>query len=105
MAGRALEIENDVINTNDRESMLTFSKNCFIFSSFIIYVKSKELDITVEIKVIFHLVPITLLAKRSFPIIHCFPEIGKQLLYKFNIKSRTIRLGEALMVSYFYRFY
>jgi len=104
MDGRALDIENDVINTNDRESILTFSKNCFILSSFIIYVKSKELDITVEIKDFFHLVPITLLAKRSFPIIHCFPKIGKQLLYKFNIKSRTIRLGEASMVSYFYRF-
>ena len=90
MDGRALDIENDVINTNDRESILTFSKNCFILSSFIIYVNSKELDITVEIKVIFYLVPITLLSKRSFPIIHCFPKIGKQLLYKFNIKSRTI---------------
>ena len=87
MAGKALDIENDVINTNDRESILTFSKNCFILSSFIIYVKSKELDITVEIKVIVHLVPITLLAKRSFPIIHCFPKIGKQLILNENQRA------------------
>jgi len=87
MDGRALDIENDVINTNDRESILTFSKNCFILSSFIIYVKSKELDITVEIKDFFHLVPITLLAKRSFPIIHCFPKIGKQLILNENQRA------------------
>ena len=164
MAGRALDIENDVINTNDRESILTFSKNCFILSSYFIHFILKELVLACiawwksSIHYFYQLIASffrQLLCQKgpylSYTVSpklasnwysmkikkqtrkrsagcskHCFEVVDrtdevsnkytprrswrdlkrflKSMIYKFNIKSRTIWLGEALMVSYFYRF-